>query len=162
MTWRLIFIYTAFGLSLREVQTLDFFGKSVVSDSVLLGQTCGGVFSWDGHRRKDVLLIKRERPCDRGIYIWPRPHKHGELQPWLALLCLSVLHWWHACTGSTYTAFLSSTGGDVLGRNAAETVWWWSGGFLLLPWIWANWQSDVSWYRPCGVWGELWEDTWCL
>lgn len=42
--WRLILIYIAFVLSLGEVEALDFFGKSVVSDGVLLGQTREGVF----------------------------------------------------------------------------------------------------------------------
>jgi hypothetical protein len=44
MMWRLILIYIAFVLSLGEVEALDFFGKSVVSDGVLLGQTREGVF----------------------------------------------------------------------------------------------------------------------
>lgn len=67
MTQRPIFSYTTFGLSLREVQTLDFFRKSVVSDSVLLEQTCEGVFLRRTQAKGCFANQTRERPRDRGL-----------------------------------------------------------------------------------------------
>lgn len=39
-------------------------------------------------------------------------HRQWELEHWFALLCLSMLCWWHTCIGLLYIALLSFTRGD--------------------------------------------------
>jgi hypothetical protein len=44
--------------------------------AILLGQTCEGVFSWSGHRWKDVRLMQAcEKTCDE------KNHKETKLSP---------------------------------------------------------------------------------
>ena len=44
-TWEIEGFHVAFSNLLSEVETSSFFGKSVLLDAVLVGETCEGVFS---------------------------------------------------------------------------------------------------------------------
>jgi hypothetical protein len=81
-----------------EVGTSGLFGKSVMSNDILLGHTGKRMFCYSKHVKG--LMMKKYKND---------PHRQLACERWFALLHLAVVHIGQACIGLPYIALLSST-----------------------------------------------------
>jgi hypothetical protein len=136
-----------------KMETQGFFGKSVVLDGVLLGQTCERMLHWSRPRRKDVLLKQaHESTHEEGVFA---NNTH-------VLVCLT-LHSWAAFVRDSVEGNVPKKKPKPKPKTKTKTkkLLVVCCGFLPLPRTWADGERDVSLGKACAEAGHV-EDTWCL
>ena len=122
-----------------------FFGNSVMSNDVLLGQTQMRECFAEADMWEDLWCLDR-------IEIWPT-NSGRRLWHWFALLHLTGLPWQCTWTGWPYIELLIFASPDFFRSNSPKNFSWCSSGFLPLPQTWADWYSlVVSSASNCHCW----------
>ena len=153
------------------MENFDFFGNSVMSYDVLLGQAGWKDAPWSRHVKECWSSHVHVKECcaevDTGerMFCWSThlrglfPTDSGIGLPrsslliftdkavrWFALLfCLPSLLWLHLGIGSPCITWLIFARHDFVVSNLSKNLSWYSGSFLPLLWTWADgWSLSVS------------------